>query len=213
MRLSELAEASGVSTASIKYYLRIGLLPPGDQVTRTLSGYEQRHLDRLGLIRALREVGQLPIASIQAILGAVDDEAVSVADLMGVTQAAVARPIAVVTEQGRAAAHALFAELGWSIGPDSPMPAAVGAVLQVLIEQGRPVDMASLLPWAKAAHDLAEIEVGSIPFDAPRDVAANVVAVGAVLYGELLTQLRLAAQESVAITRFGYQEGLQDQSG
>ena len=35
MRLAELSERSGVPTATIKYYLREGLLPPGRQVNAT----------------------------------------------------------------------------------------------------------------------------------------------------------------------------------
>lgn len=37
MRLSELSTTTGVSVASLKYYLREGLLPPGDVVSRTES--------------------------------------------------------------------------------------------------------------------------------------------------------------------------------
>jgi methylthioribose-1-phosphate isomerase len=42
-----------------------------------------------------------------------------------------------------------------------------------------------------------------IPVEAPRAEAAHTVAVGTVIYGELLTQLRLAAQEAVSLERFG----------
>lgn len=34
MRLADLSKRSGVSTATIKYYLREGLLPPGGRSTR-----------------------------------------------------------------------------------------------------------------------------------------------------------------------------------
>lgn len=44
MRLSELSKQSGVTTATIKYYLREGLLPPGERVTATQAEYDESHL-------------------------------------------------------------------------------------------------------------------------------------------------------------------------
>ena len=43
MRLAELSERSGVSTATIKYYLREGLLQPGRRVTATQAEYDEEH--------------------------------------------------------------------------------------------------------------------------------------------------------------------------
>src|ERR1700722_7876060 len=55
MRLSELARPRGVSIPSIKFYLRGGLLPAGEALSKTQADYNQAHVDRLRLIRALRE--------------------------------------------------------------------------------------------------------------------------------------------------------------
>ncbi|WP_371820917.1 MerR family transcriptional regulator [Tsukamurella sp. PLM1] len=52
MKLSELSTETGVSTASLKYYLRESLLAPGDPVTRTQSEYGPAHVERVRLIRA-----------------------------------------------------------------------------------------------------------------------------------------------------------------
>lgn len=48
MRLAELSERSGVSTATIKYYLREGLLTSGRQVNATTADYDESHLRRCG---------------------------------------------------------------------------------------------------------------------------------------------------------------------
>ena len=56
MLLHELAEATGVSAASIKYYRRAGLLPPGERITTTRQDYGRAHVERLELIQVLREV-------------------------------------------------------------------------------------------------------------------------------------------------------------
>lgn len=48
VRISELSRASGVSTATIKYYLREKLLPEGRLTSATQAQYGQAHVDRLG---------------------------------------------------------------------------------------------------------------------------------------------------------------------
>src|SRR5262245_4307777 len=74
MRLAELSERSGVSTATIKYYLREGLLPPGRQVNATTAEYDEEHLRRLRLVRAMIQVGGVPVAKVREVLGHVDDD-------------------------------------------------------------------------------------------------------------------------------------------
>lgn len=70
MRMAELARLSGVSRETIHYYLREGLLAPGEKSGRTISYYDDSHLERLRLIRQLREEKYLPVAVIRSILRA-----------------------------------------------------------------------------------------------------------------------------------------------
>jgi DNA-binding transcriptional MerR regulator len=68
-RIGELAERAGVSVPTIKYWIREGLLPPPPVKTgRTMAYYDQAYLDRLQLIRSLREEHFLPIRVIRQIL-------------------------------------------------------------------------------------------------------------------------------------------------
>src|SRR4051794_30992013 len=60
MRISELSQVSGVPVATIKYYLHEGLLPAGIPTSATSASYDERHVDRLNLIRALVDVGRVP---------------------------------------------------------------------------------------------------------------------------------------------------------
>ena len=46
MILHELAETTGVSAASIKYYRREGLLPPGERITTTRQDYGRAQIGR-----------------------------------------------------------------------------------------------------------------------------------------------------------------------
>ena len=73
MRIAELSRRSGVPVPTIKYYLREGLLPGGTPTGRNQADYDERHLHRLRLVRALVDVGQVSIAGAREVLGAVDD--------------------------------------------------------------------------------------------------------------------------------------------
>src|SRR5699024_5975987 len=53
MRISELSTATDVSVASIKYYIREGLIPSGDRVGYNQTRYGNQHIARLKLIGAL----------------------------------------------------------------------------------------------------------------------------------------------------------------
>ena len=64
MRISELSRRSGVPVATIKYYVREGLLPAGEPTAINQALYDERHLARIELIRALREGADLSIATI-----------------------------------------------------------------------------------------------------------------------------------------------------
>jgi DNA-binding transcriptional MerR regulator len=202
MRMSELAECSGVSVATIKFYLREGLLAPGTPVSKTQSEYGETHLERLRLIRALRDVANLPIAAIKSVLTAVDDEETTLTQLLGTTQLAVAGGSTQTSAEGAAAANALLGDIGWALAPDSPLIGSLARVLDVMRAEDLPTDAQTLTPWIAAARQVAEVEVGMIPLNAPRSEAAHIVAVGTVVFGELLTQLRLVAQEAVSLQRF-----------
>ena len=56
MRISELSSRSGVPVATIKYYLREGLLPAGERTSATQARYGDAHVERLRLVRALVDV-------------------------------------------------------------------------------------------------------------------------------------------------------------
>lgn len=86
MLLSELADATGTSAASIKYYLREGLLPAGRRVTATRADYGERHVERLHLIRTLRETCATPIPHIAGLTALLDADPVPLLDAMELAQ-------------------------------------------------------------------------------------------------------------------------------
>jgi DNA-binding transcriptional MerR regulator len=71
LKMSELAEASGVSSGTIKHYLREGLLGEGDDVVRTsrnMAYYPPGYVDRIRLIKRLQEERFMPLGVIKRML-------------------------------------------------------------------------------------------------------------------------------------------------
>ena len=71
LKMSELADASGVSAATIKHYLREGLL--GDEAgivrtSRNMAWYPPGYVDRIRLIKRLQEERYLPLRLIKELL-------------------------------------------------------------------------------------------------------------------------------------------------
>jgi DNA-binding transcriptional MerR regulator len=68
LRMSELAEASGVSTGTIKHYLREGLLPEPVRTSRNMAYYPPDFVERIRLIKRLQEERFLPLRLIKGVL-------------------------------------------------------------------------------------------------------------------------------------------------
>ncbi|WP_219469561.1 MerR family transcriptional regulator [Nonomuraea rhizosphaerae] len=209
MRISELSAESGVAIATIKYYLREGLLHPGRQLAATRAEYDDSHLRRLRLIRALIDVGRLPVASIKQIIEAVDDESLPVHNLLGTAQYALGP--AVEPEPGeewevaRAEVDALVAELRWDVTPNAPTRAELAQTLVRLRQLGLSTD---LTHYARTAQELvSEVEMDTIPFDGPREAAVEALVLGTVLYGRAFDTLRRLAHESESARRVGRKTG------
>ena len=64
MKIAALSEVTGVSVPTLKYYLREGLLPPGVATAVNQAEYDDHHVRRVRLIRALLELGGLSVARV-----------------------------------------------------------------------------------------------------------------------------------------------------
>ena len=73
MRISELSDRAGVPISTIKFYIREGLLRRGEATGANQARYDRAHLDRLELIRALREQCGLGLDVIRRIASALDE--------------------------------------------------------------------------------------------------------------------------------------------
>jgi len=73
MRISALAAEAGLPLATVKFYLREGLLHPGIATSATQASYDESHVRRLRLIRALTGSVGLSVQQTRLILELVDD--------------------------------------------------------------------------------------------------------------------------------------------
>ncbi|MEU5382841.1 MerR family transcriptional regulator [Kitasatospora cineracea] len=92
MRLADLGERSGVPLATVKYYLREGLLPPGRRINATQAEYDESHLRRLRLVRAMIQVGRIPVATVREVLAHVDDDSLGLTVRLGAALWALPHP-------------------------------------------------------------------------------------------------------------------------
>ena len=201
MRISSLAAESGVPVATIKFYLRVGLLPEGKQTAPRQAEYGDSHLARLRLIRALLGPGGLSVAAAGEVLQQLDEPPESAHDLLGAAHHALdsgvrsksAQPI---SEHPRA--DAMLESLGWIIDPrDDLSRYRLEQALTGLEDAGFVPPPDFLEMYAAAMRQLAVRELEEVPFGTPSE-AMRYVVLGTVLIEPLLLALRRLAQQDAS---------------
>jgi DNA-binding transcriptional MerR regulator len=205
MRIGELSRRSGVPVPTIKYYVREGLLPAGDRTKANQAEYDESHLRRLGLVRALIEIGGLSVRAAQRVIGHLD--APDAALLTGVGKAQYALtpettpPDDDSAELARHEVAALIERQGWAVGPNNPARESLAEALAALHRINRS-DLVELLDeYAAAAERLARLDLASALRPGSLDEIAETVVVWTVLGDRVFSALRRLAQESEAARR------------
>ncbi|WP_426561518.1 MerR family transcriptional regulator [Angustibacter sp. McL0619] len=202
MRISGLAAATGVPVATIKFYLREGLLPQGEATAPTQATYDDRHVQRLRLVRSLVEVAGLSLAQVRRVVASIDNPPSTWHQLLGVAHwAAVGLGDGLDDDVDVSAARSLVDELGWHIDPRSPALAQLQRAISGLADSGLTMTPEHVRAYAEAAHDVAELDVDSVPTTSPAAAARHVV-LGTLLREPLLLSLRRLAHEDVSASRF-----------
>ena len=211
MRMSELARRSAVPVPTIKYYLREGLLPPGTPTSATQAAYGEAHLARLRLIRVLREVGQVPVAALRAVLAAVDNPGLALPDVLAIAHHALGPPPPTEPDDAHGAARetvlAFIAGRGWQVDAAAPSVDVLAAALVALQRVSGPCGPEVFTPYAAAAERIAREELATIdPAGGTGEAVAQIV-VGTVVFERALTALRRLAEEHYSGERFGRPAG------
>lgn len=207
MRVSELSARSGVPVPTIKYYLREGLLPRGEVTAATQAAYGEEHLRRLRLIRAMSEVGDLPLADIRRVLDAVDKPDISLHTLLG----SLCWSLGPLVEprdddEWRAAredADGLVDELGWQVYPEAPMRDTLAHAILTLRRSGMEPPRDHLLAYADLARRAAELDIDMLDDSEPRTDLMQAAVLGTVLFERIFQALHRLAQEDASARRYG----------
>ncbi|MFI1399286.1 MerR family transcriptional regulator [Streptomyces sp. NPDC020681] len=213
MRISELSRRSGVSTATIKYYLREGLLPPGRATAATQAEYGESHVRRLRLIRALIGVRGLTVSAAKDVLDTISEVEADTHGLLGLvfgvwptTKDSTAKAKAGVvkgeaTEAEKAEVNALVAEMGWKVSEHNPAREVISQTLHTLRSLGMDYDWQSLVPYARLAEETATLDLDQLEDeDDPLEKAERAVLLTFLLEPALLA-LRRLAQEAESTVR------------
>ncbi|HTU15471.1 MAG TPA: MerR family transcriptional regulator [Solirubrobacterales bacterium] len=81
LKMSELVEASGVPGATIKHYLREGLLPDPVKTSRNMAYYRPETVERIEMIKRLQDERFMPLKAIRSVLTEDPDQARALLDV------------------------------------------------------------------------------------------------------------------------------------
>ncbi len=209
MRISELSRVSGVPVATIKFYLREGLVPEGLRTSPNQAQYDDAHVQRLRLIRALVGVGGLSLAATKNVLGHIDQPTGLTLDLLGTAHQAVAPELP--ADVDLAPAVSLLRRWGWdacaeAVDKDTGarVDDAVGGLavaLAALDDAGFEVDAARMDTYAESMMQVAQAEIDGLPTETA-GAAVRYVVLGTVLVEPVLLALRRLAQREASAARF-----------
>jgi DNA-binding transcriptional MerR regulator len=107
LKISELAQRSGVSAGTIRYYLREGLLGEGEGILRTsrnMAYYPSEYVERIALIKRLQEERFMPL---RVIKGALEEDPERVRALIELEDRILERALESVEDRGRASRKAV----------------------------------------------------------------------------------------------------------
>ncbi|MFG3156307.1 MerR family transcriptional regulator [Streptomyces sp. NPDC048219] len=212
MRLADLSKRSGVSTATIKYYLREGLLPPGRQVNATTAEYGEEHLRRLRLVRALIQVGKVPVATARDVLGHVDDDSLGRTIRLGAALWALPQDPEPDEEDpavvaARAEVDSLLEMLGWEtareLAPLSPVHRSLVVAVAALRRLDYPWDAELMAPYGELMHEVARRDLDFMESRASEEERVELAVAAAVLFQPVLRALHRLAQEEESARRYG----------
>lgn len=201
MWISELASTSGLPVATVKFYLREGLLPAGAATGATRAHYDESHARRLRLIRALTEIAGMRLDAVRAVLLAVDDDTLSFHDAMGSVHHRLTATGDEATPGALAQVDALVERRGWRLHDPNPHRDALARSLDSLSGLGHAASDEALDDYAEAAGLVAARDVTSVGRE-DRVAGAEAAVIGTLLWEPVLVLLRRMAQED-ASSRLG----------
>ncbi len=197
MRISDLAREAGVAVSAVKYYQREGLLPPGRRTAPNQAAYDDRHVQRVRLVRALLETGGLSIAATKRVVTALDTADAPLAETFEVAQHALGavRPPEAEHRESRDRVIAFARSKGWRVSDRNPGIDLTARALDALQAIGFDATGGYLDAYADAAARAAAADVQALTSRSGRDATTELMIVGTVMGDPLFAGLRRLAQQ------------------
>lgn len=204
MKISEASVQAGVSIPTFKYYLREGLVQPGERLSTNQTAYDDTHVQRVRLVRALIETGGLSIAAAKRVLATLDSgtplaytfEAAQHALAVGGAGAVAAQPDSLARIGALTASHA------WAVTPENPGANVAARALDALAAIGFTPSDEYLDAYASAASTIAHADLTALTTRSRPELIAELMVVGTVLGDALIAGLRRLAQENATADLF-----------
>lgn len=206
MRISDLSRESGVPIPTLKFYLREGLLPPGERTARNQATYDAAHLRRLHLIRVLIDVGGLSLQAVRRVLAALERADAPLHEVLAEAHTSLRRPTSgggAELAATRAETDAWLSGLGWDLGEGNPARDDLALALLALRGLGWDVGPEVFQRYATHASALAEAEIAYVAAAPRPELAIEATVIGTVVFERALVALRRLAQEHHSSRRFG----------
>ena len=201
MLVSELADRADVPLATVKYYLREGLLPPGENVGPRRAEYDEAHLRRLRVLRALREVGGAPVSALQVIVDADRGRRPGPPTRCSArcpTPSALRSPTRTRTRTRSSAGASTPRSTPWAGAASAPTPppaAGWHAVVQLGGAELLTVNPEILGYYARLADELCRTELSLVDPTKDRQGMLEDMVVGEAVFGEILALFRRLGHE------------------
>lgn len=203
MRISEAAEKAGVSQTTLKYYIREGLVPEGTRIATNQTAYDESHVKRVRLVRALIETGGLSVADAGRVLTAVDEHPDAPAYAFEAAQHALGAAHGDGgTSSSRERITTLARAQGWYCSDQNPGIAMAARVLDGFDSIDFPLPDDYLGRYLAAAQQLAKADILALQSRHDTESVTELMVAGTVLGDGLVAGLRRIAQENEAAAAY-----------
>ena len=211
VKIRELSEVTAVSVATLKYYLREGVLHGGAATAVNQADYDESHVRRVRMVRALLQLGRLSIADVRLVVAVVDDDSVPIHDAFGVAQDAMV-PLRDRSDPRYALAladvRAFVGRHELCVRPDAKVMEMLADVVVAAEDLGfgdalgRP-GLFAFDGLLEVALPIADLEVASTRDDISRAEQVEYTVVGTITFEVAYAALRRMALEHASAIRFG----------
>lgn len=205
MKISQLCERAGVTTSTLKYYVREGLVREGTRTGANQTSYDDSHVERVRLVRALLDTGGLSIAAARQVVSVLDSHVDSLSFAFEAAQHALdsdASAQAAASGAARSRIEQIAADRHWVTTAENPGFEIAGRVLDGYSSISFEPSPAYLAAYAQAAELIAKADLEALTTRENPDSIAELMVVGTVLGDALLAGLRRLAQQNETTTVF-----------